>query len=164
MPNKEINQQASESIIDFLHVSMQFLRENHHLQRGMNRNQGQGQILEIIKRYEVQNEQTITQKMLVSLLDMTPQSASEMIKKLESKGYIERKRDPNDGRGYLVSMTVKGRVESNKEGDFHPIMLDNLTDEEKEQLTYLLNKINEDMDSKLKRPMRRRRDITPRKL
>ncbi len=164
MPNKDINQQTSESIIDFLHVAMQFLRETNHMRRGMNRNQGQGQILEIIKRYEVQNEQTITQKMLVSLLDMTPQSASEMIKKLESKGYIERKRDPNDGRGFLVNLTVQGRVEANKEGDIHPIMLDNLTDEEKEQLTYLLDKINLDMNSKLKRPMRRRRDITPRKL
>lgn len=164
MPNNEINTKASESIIDFLHISMQFLRENHHMQRGMNRNQGQGQILEIIKRHETLHETSITQKTLVSLLDMTPQSASEMIKKLESKGYIKRKRDPNDGRGFLIEMTVKGRVESNKEGEFRPILLDNLTDEEKEQLAYLLDKINTDMDSKLKRPMRRRRDITPRKL
>lgn len=164
MPNNDINTRASESIIDFLHVSMQFLRENHHLQRGLNRNQGQGHILEIIKRYEVLNEETITQKQLVSLLDMTPQSASEMIKKLEAKGYIERMRDPNDGRGFIINLTVKGRVESNRDGEFRPIMLDNLTDEEKEQLAYLLDKINEDMDSKLKRPMRRRRDITPRKL
>lgn len=164
MPNNDINTRASESIIDFLHVAMQFLRENHHLQRGLNRNQGQGQILEIIKRHQALHDEPITQKMLVSLLDMTPQSASEMIKKLETKGYIERSRDPNDGRGFIITMTVKGRVESNRNGEFNPIMLDNLTDEEKEQLAYLLDKINADMDGKLKRPMRRRREITPRKL
>lgn len=164
MPNNDINTRTSESIIDFLHVSMQFLRENQHLQRGMNRNQGQGQILEIIKNYEGSHNQTLTQKTLVSLLDMTPQSASEMIKKLENKGYIERTRDPNDGRGFVIQLTVKGRVESNQEGEFRPIMLDNLTDDEKQQLAYLLDKINDDMNSKLKRPMRRRKQITPRKL
>lgn len=164
MPNNDINRQASEAIIDFLHVSMQFLRENQHLQRGLNRNQGQGHILEIIKLHEVQNKQPITQKELVSQLDMTPQSASEMIKKLETKDYIERQRDPNDGRGFLITMTVKGRVESNREGEFRPIMLDNLTDDEKQQLAYLLAKINTDMDSKLKRPIRKRKQITPRKL
>lgn len=164
MPNNDLNTRASESIIDFLHVSMQFLRENHHMQRGLNRSQGQGQILDIIKQYDMDHEQPITQRTLVSLLDMTPQSASEMIKKLENKGYIDRQRDPNDGRGFIITMTVKGRVESNKDGEFRPLMLDNLTDEEKQQLTYLLDKINEDMDSKLKRPVRRRKDITPRKL
>ncbi|WOO89726.1 hypothetical protein R2F61_03185 [Mollicutes bacterium LVI A0078] len=61
-------------------------------------------------------------------------------------------------------MTVKGRVESNRNGEFNPITLDNLTDEEKQQLAYLLDKINADMDGKLKRPMRRRREFTPRKL
>lgn len=159
MPNNEINQKASESIIDFLHVSMQFLRENHHMQRGLNRNQGQGQILNILKDYD-----TITQKELVQMLDMTPQSASEMLKKLVSKNYIDREKDPNDGRGFILSLTTKGRVEANREGEFKPILLDNLTDDEKEQLSYLLDKINNDMESKLKRPMRRRRDITPRKL
>lgn len=159
MPNNEINQKASESIIDFLHVSMQFLRENHHMQRGLNRNQGQGQILNILKDYD-----TITQKELVQMLDMTPQSASEMIKKLVSKSYINREKDPNDGRGFVLTLTTKGRVEANREGEFKPILLDNLTDDEKEQLSYLLDKINNDMESKLKRPMRRRRDITPRKL
>lgn len=159
MPNNEINQKASESIIDFLHVSMQFLRENHHMQRGLNRNQGQGQILNILKDYD-----TITQKELVQMLDMTPQSASEMIKKLVSKSYINREKDPNDGRGFVLTLTTKGRVEANREGEFKPILLDNLTDDEKEQLSYLLDKINNDMESKLKRPMRRHRNITPRKL
>lgn len=159
MPNNEINQKASESIIDFLHVSMQFLRENHHMQRGLNRNQGQGQILNILKDYD-----TVTQKELVQMLDMTPQSASEMIKKLVSKSYINREKDPNDGRGFVLTLTTKGRVEANREGEFKPILLDNLTDDEKEQLSYLLDKINNDMESKLKRPMRRHRNITPRKL
>ncbi len=153
MPNNDINTRASESLIDFLHVSMQFLRETHHLtNHGFGRSQGQGQIIDVLKDYE-----QITQKELVKLLDMTPQSASEMIKKLEKRGFIERERDPDDGRGYILCLTVKGRVEANQSGDFNPIMLESLTDEEKEQLSAILNKINNDMESKLRRTPRRRR-------
>lgn len=160
MAKEEINTKTAEAVIDFLHVSMQFLRENHFMQRtSVIRNQGQGQILGVLK-----DNDRISQKELVKQLDMTPQSAGEMIRKLERKGFIEKNRDPNDGRGYIISLTVKGRVETNKDGDINPILLDNLTDQEKEQLAYLLGKINDNMIDKLKKPIRRRHDITHRNI
>ena len=41
--------------------------------------------------------------------DMTKQAMGELIADLESKGYVERRRDPNDGRAHLVVLTERGR-------------------------------------------------------
>ncbi|MDM5144493.1 hypothetical protein ICE98_01589 [Lactococcus lactis] len=52
----------------------------------------------------------MTQKNLVAQLDMRPQSASEMIKKLEKKQFISRQKDAQDKRGFIISLTEKGRL------------------------------------------------------
>lgn len=41
--------------------------------------------------------------------DMTKQAIGELIADLESKGYVERRRDPDDGRANLVVLTDRGR-------------------------------------------------------
>jgi DNA-binding MarR family transcriptional regulator len=41
--------------------------------------------------------------------DMTKQALGELIADLESKGYVERRRDPDDGRAILVVLTERGR-------------------------------------------------------
>lgn len=81
MDEKELNVTVTKKYFDLNDLFTQFFRENA---RGPfkfeNRNRGQSQILAIIREHG-----TISQKALVSQLDMRPQSASEMIRKLEKK-------------------------------------------------------------------------------
>jgi DNA-binding MarR family transcriptional regulator len=39
---------------------------------------------------------------------VTPQAIGKQIRDLEAKGYVERRRDPDDGRAQLISLTEKG--------------------------------------------------------
>ncbi|MDQ3823230.1 MAG: MarR family transcriptional regulator [Actinomycetota bacterium] len=42
--------------------------------------------------------------------EMTKQAMGELIADLEAKGYVERRRDPRDGRASLVALTARGRL------------------------------------------------------
>lgn len=45
---------------------------------------------------------------LAEHLDITKQAATQMIDYLESRGYVERRPHPSDGRGKLVVLTERG--------------------------------------------------------
>ena len=66
----------------------------------LNRMVGQGQILSALEQH-----QPIAQKELVAKLDMRPQSASEIIQKLEKKGLVTRWPSPDDKRAVIISLT-----------------------------------------------------------
>ncbi len=51
---------------------------------------------------------TVTSKELGNLLYLDSGTLTPMLKKIESKGYITRERDPKDERVLLVSVTDKG--------------------------------------------------------
>ncbi len=87
----------------------------------------------------------ISQRDLMKMLDVRSSSLSEIIRKLELRDLIDRTRDDNDKRGYIIAV---------KEGSENPfpekIMKDQpareeffatLQDEEKAQLAALLEKI-----------------------
>jgi DNA-binding MarR family transcriptional regulator len=46
---------------------------------------------------------------LAARAGMTHQSMGELVSILEQRGYLERLRDPSDGRARLVRLTAKGR-------------------------------------------------------
>ena len=74
-----------------------------------------------------------------------PSSTSEFIDKLEQTGYIERRPDPDDGRATRIYLTEKGRarayeLEDERKERFAALFAA-LTDEEKEQLLALLDKL-----------------------
>ncbi|WP_228101408.1 MarR family winged helix-turn-helix transcriptional regulator [Paenibacillus donghaensis] len=83
----------------------------------------------------------ISQKELVGQLDMRPQSASELIKKLEKKGLIERYKSEEDQRVMMITLTKAGKVVLNQNGDFQPVFLNVLTIEEKQQFNRILEKL-----------------------
>lgn len=85
------------------------------------------------------------------MLDMKPQSASEIIKKLERKDYIKREKSEHDKRIYNITLTVKGRVNANKAGEFKPVIFECLTDEEKMQLIHISEKLTANLKTKVKR-------------
>ena len=83
---------TSQGFIRYVTLLFWYLRKSKSVTRKQtveySRLQGQGQILNIL----MENSK-MTQKNLVAQLDMRPQSASEMIKKLEKKQFISRQKD-----------------------------------------------------------------------
>ena len=78
---------TSQGFIRYVTLLFWYLRKSKSVTRKQtveySRLQGQGQILNIL----MENSK-MTQKNLVAQLDMRPQSASEMIKKLEKKQFL----------------------------------------------------------------------------
>ena len=91
------------------------------------------------------NPDGIRQKALAEKIGINQSSASELINKLESDGYIERKVDPEDKRATLLFLTEKGtaraaEVEDERKEIFKG-MFEKLTEEEKQALSDILDKL-----------------------
>lgn len=97
---------------------------------------------------------SITQRELTERLGIQPGSASEVIAKLESAGYIKRTPSEADRRTVDIELTETGkkvtadakeqRVQRHKE------MFSCLSDDEKKELLSLLEKVNTDWESRYK--------------
>ncbi|MCR4950109.1 MAG: MarR family transcriptional regulator [Solobacterium sp.] len=85
-----------------------------------------------------ENGGTMGQKSLQELMRVRPGSISEILTKMEEKGLIERKKDADDRRASLITLTTEDRPETPQTSLF-----DVLTDEEKENLKQLLKKVLE---------------------
>lgn len=90
---------------------------------------------------------TINQKDLAALLSVRPASVSEILSKLEQKGFITRTPCAHDKRISYISLTDKGIEETKRirkdRARAHSEMLTNLTEEEKEHMLIGLQKIKE---------------------
>ena len=101
---------------------------------------GQNKVLKILDK-----KGTMRQKDLLSELGIRAGSLSELLRKLEDDNYIERKRAGADRREIEVSITERGRISalesimSEKERDEE--LFSTLTDEERAQLSGILNKL-----------------------
>jgi DNA-binding MarR family transcriptional regulator len=94
----------------------------------------------------------ITQRELTWRLGIQPGSASEVLGKLTHAGLIERTTSEKDRRTALITLTEKGKQlaeEALKQRtERHHEMFACLTEEEKNTLLSLLEKINEDWGQK----------------
>lgn len=145
----EISQKFMQ--FDFL-LRLFFKEHRKDFSRFGNRYQGQGQILAILKENPV-----ITQKALTRQLNMRPQSASEMINKLEKRGYIIRTKSEEDRRVMIIQLTKEGQqaVEEGEMDTFQPVVLNVLTEEEKQEFGRILDKLIIGMDDVLEDNERR---------
>lgn len=88
----------------------------------------------------------ITQDQLTTELKFDKATTARSVKQLENSGYIERRPDPTDRRSHLLYPTPKAidfsPVLQSILADFNKSLIGNLTNEEVEQLYYLLSKIN----------------------
>ncbi|MHA2938993.1 MarR family winged helix-turn-helix transcriptional regulator [Vibrio sp. RC27] len=96
---------------------------------------------------ELTYQDGVSQEELASFFKCDKATATRALQHLESQGYVERKRSPEDGRVNLVYLTPKG-------SDFKPtlrkilygsieILVEGFSDEERHQVMGLLNRMVE---------------------
>lgn len=87
----------------------------------------------------------ISQAALAEKMNIRPQSLSEALAKMEERGWIERRPNPQDKRGTLVYLSEQGREQeeqlSARRRAAAEQLLSALTEDEKELLGGLLDKI-----------------------
>ena len=87
----------------------------------------------------------VRQKDIGTEIGINPSSLSEQINRLEADRYIERTANPEDRRSTLISLTEKGRARAYEVQDERQStaaeLFANLTEEEKDTLLELLNKL-----------------------
>ena len=94
----------------------------------------------------VKRDESIAQSELLELLNIRPSSLSELLGKMETKGYIERTTSEGDGRAVDVSITDAGRELLEEVREVHrrrdEELFGILTDEERVQLASILDKLS----------------------
>lgn len=83
----------------------------------------------------------ITQKELADQLGVIPASLSEVLRKLERKGFVVRSRDENDHRIVRVKLTPEGEQELNGAEQASDDPFQPLSQEEQDMLAQLLSKL-----------------------
>lgn len=95
---------------------------------------------------------SMTQRELTERLRIKPGSASEVIGKLESAGLIQRKLNEADRRTADIRLTPEGRLKAEEAAvqrrTRHQEMFSCLTEEEKNTLLELTEKLNVDWNSR----------------
>lgn len=94
----------------------------------------------------VGNEGPIRMKPLAEKLSITMGTLTVMIDRLEKTGYVERTKDPEDGRGFIIVLTPKGKQTHMEHHAYHHKLVEdilhNLDQEEANHLLNILKKIN----------------------
>lgn len=87
----------------------------------------------------------ISQSKLAEMIDIRPQSLTRALSSLEENGYICRRREENDRRIVTVSMTKEGKEHHRKIAKEREkqasLIFDCLSENEKDELARLLNKV-----------------------
>lgn len=123
-----------------------FKRNKHKFSRFDNQYQGQGRVLALLQKHPV-----ISQRELNRYLDMRPQSASELIGKLEREGYLRRYKSAEDRRVMIVELTNQGREALNQGNlaEERPILGSTLSEAEKLEFNRLLDKLGAELEAEL---------------
>ena len=118
---------------------------HHGPGRGRGHRRGQARVLTMVAMKE-----GINQKDLAFLLGIRPQTIGEMLLKLEERGFVERRKSERDARAIQVFLTPEGREKAERIAQRRAFvaadMFSALTDEEKEQLNTLLDKLSAELD------------------
>lgn len=125
-------------------------RDIGHFIRNLSEGRGSQKRILII----ILEEEMITQRELTERLGIQPGSASEAIGKLENAGLIVRIQSDDDRRTTNIFLTKEGRLQAQKafqeRKERHQTMFSCLTDEEKETILGILEKVNSDWKQRYK--------------
>jgi DNA-binding MarR family transcriptional regulator len=94
----------------------------------------------------VGNDGPIRMKPLAEKLSVTMGTLTVMIDRLEKTGYVQRQKDPEDGRGFIIILTDKGQAIHQEHHAYHLKLVEDiihlLNPEEASTLLQTLIKIN----------------------
>ena len=94
----------------------------------------------------------VSQRALTKHLGIQPGSVSEVLKKLEDNGLINRLASEDDRRTSILSLTAEGEEAAKKalshKDQLYNEMLEVLDEKDKQELLALLEKLNDDWDHK----------------
>lgn len=125
------------------------LRDLSHTMRFLSEGKGSQKRILIILSEE---NRKMTQSELTNRLGIQPGSASEIIAKLESAGYIKRTPNQTDRRTLDIELTTEGfkaaKNAINERMERHKEMFSCLSDEEKNNLLLLLEKLSSDWEKR----------------
>ena len=140
------------NLTDDLMKQLRFISEaaNFYMSQKKQKLTGQQRVLAVLKLGD-----GLTQNYLREILDLSPSSIAELMKKMENNGDIIRKEDEHDKRSKLIYLTDAGRqkAEDNaslKNENYSEAFLAGLNDEEKVNFSDYLKKISEGWDDEFK--------------
>lgn len=89
----------------------------------------------------------VSQRRLAAILGIRAASLSELLAKMETRGWVTRTQHPDDARTYLVTLTEEGKAEALRrratENGSSGELLESLTREQREQFADILTTIRE---------------------
>lgn len=102
----------------------------------------------ILKR--ISEVEEISQVEIANTTFKDPAAVTRMLDILVRKKLVERQANPDDRRAYMISLTKSGKALVNKMTpkvqEIRNFSLQTFTEEERNQLKYLLNKLYDNMD------------------
>jgi len=141
MPNLMKQRNAAGKLIEFGMVrhTADEIAHRTHADKGDHQSpfQGQGKILLALSQAD-----GLSQKELATRLNLTAQSTAEFVNKLVKKRLVTKEKSTADRRKTIIRLTNLGRQTATKELAKVPEFLNVLSDEELDQLTAILTKIN----------------------
>ena len=145
---RNIRQTADYETMDSDNKIVINLRDLGHMLRFLFEGRGSQKRILIILR----EAGRMTQRELTERLGIQPGSASEVLGKLERAGSIERKLSQSDRRTTDVQLTEQGQVQAEEAArqrkTRHQEMFSCLSEEEKDTLLALIEKLNADWDNR----------------
>lgn len=124
-----------------------FAMEMHKQGKTGSPHRGQGRVLTLLSMRD-----NISQKDLAFILGLRPQSVGELLGKLEKNQLILRTPSEDDKRVMLVSLTEEGQAEAKRiseEPSFATDLFDVFSDEEKNQFSALIEKLNSEISQRV---------------
>ena len=120
--------------------------EHHHSHGPHEFYRGQANLLTLL----LENDGA-SQREFAELLDIRPSSLTEMVVKMEAARLITRKQDEKDQRVMCIFLTEEGKKAAERlvgtTGEFTNSIFNTLTEEEREQLLKLIEKLSAGLES-----------------
>ena len=136
--NEQVRPVNDQDLAELFHRVSRMMGRSHHRRSGFRRH-GQDRALSVIME-----KGPLNQRELLEILDVRSSSLSEMLAKLERKELIERQRNEEDKRSFIVSATDKAKTDFSGRGRGRRTsesVFTCLDEEERSQLKNILEKM-----------------------
>lgn len=136
---EKISEKLYMQLTQLGHFFHRFYHKNRKIFKKETIPQSQGILLKILLKKD-----GLSNKGIVKLMDIRPSSVGELVGKLEKRGYVRRKIDPNDKRSSLIFLTDKGKSAEksfNVQNRMMNSLFHGITKEEQKQLSIILERV-----------------------